>query len=78
MLRLKEKAEPEAIDAITVCDDLKREGKLEEAGGAGLRPLAAHAGARRSTPCATTRKIVRDHSILRRLLATRARDPGAA
>ena len=34
MLRLKEKAEPEAVDAITVCDDLKREGKLEEAGGA--------------------------------------------
>ena len=33
MLRLKEKAEPEAIDAITVCDDLTREGKITEAGG---------------------------------------------
>src|SRR5680860_307391 len=35
MLGLKEKAEPEAVDAITVCDDLRREGKLEEAGGDG-------------------------------------------
>src|ERR671917_2184777 len=34
MIRLKEKAEPEAVDAITVCDDLTREGKIDEAGGA--------------------------------------------
>ena len=33
MLRLKEKAEPEAVDAITVCDDLRRAGELDEAGG---------------------------------------------
>ena len=33
MVRLKQKAEPEAIDAITVCDDLRRENLLEEAGG---------------------------------------------
>ncbi len=33
MLRLKEKAEPEAVDALTVCDDLRRNGELEEAGG---------------------------------------------
>ena len=32
MIRLKEKAEPEAVDALTVCDDLKRAGELEEAG----------------------------------------------
>src|ERR671916_32933 len=32
MIRLKEKAEPEAVDAITVCDDLRRAGELEEAG----------------------------------------------
>ena len=33
MVRLKEKAEPEAVDALTVCDDLGRAGELEEAGG---------------------------------------------
>src|SRR5919202_1475710 len=33
MVRLKEKAEPEAVDAITVSDDLKRAGELDEAGG---------------------------------------------
>ena len=32
-MRLKEKAEPEAVDALTVCDDLERTGELEEAGG---------------------------------------------
>src|SRR5919198_1353333 len=33
MIRLKEKAEPDAVDALTVCDDLRRAGELEEAGG---------------------------------------------
>ena len=33
MIRLKEKAEPEAVDALTVCDDLRSQGALEEAGG---------------------------------------------
>ena len=33
MVRLKEKAEPEAVDALTVCDDLQRAGELEDAGG---------------------------------------------
>ncbi|MEJ7750094.1 MAG: replicative DNA helicase [Thermoleophilaceae bacterium] len=33
MHELKEKAEPEAIDALTVCEQLKRMGSLEEAGG---------------------------------------------
>jgi replicative DNA helicase len=28
MIRLKEKAEPEAVDALTVCDDLRRAGRL--------------------------------------------------
>jgi replicative DNA helicase len=69
MIRLKEKAEPEAIDAITVCDDLRREGKLEEAGGAAyvhsLPTLVPSVHAVRDYA-----KIVRDHSILRRLLAT--------
>ena len=72
MLRLKQKAEPEAIDAITVCDDLKREGKLEEAGGQSyihsLPTLVPSVHAVRDYA-----KIVRDHSILRRLLIS-ARD----
>ena len=69
MLRLKQKAEPEAIDAITVCDDLKREGKLEEAGGQSyvhsLPTLVPSVHAVRDYA-----KIVRDHSILRKLLVS--------
>jgi replicative DNA helicase len=67
MMRLKEKAEPEAVDAITVCDDLKREGKLDEAGGAAyvhsLPTMVPAAGAVRDYA-----RIVRDHAMLRRLL----------
>ena len=33
MIRLKEKADPEAVDALTVCDDLRANGALDEAGG---------------------------------------------
>jgi replicative DNA helicase len=33
MIRLKEKAEPEAVDALTVCDDLRSHGELDKAGG---------------------------------------------
>jgi replicative DNA helicase len=33
MIRLKEKADPEAVDALTVCDELRSQGVLEEAGG---------------------------------------------
>ncbi|HWM36586.1 MAG TPA: DnaB-like helicase N-terminal domain-containing protein, partial [Streptomyces sp.] len=33
MIRLKEKADPEAVDALTVCDDLRSQGGLDEAGG---------------------------------------------
>ena len=67
MMRLKEKAEPEAVDAITVCDDLKREGQLDEAGGSpyihSLPTMVPAAGAVRDYA-----RIVRDHAILRRLL----------
>src|SRR5690606_18408679 len=67
MMRLKEKAEPEAVDAITVCDDLKRAGELDEAGGAAyvhsLPAMVPAAGAVRDYA-----KIVRDHAVLRRLL----------
>jgi replicative DNA helicase len=67
MIRLKEKAEPEAVDALTVCDDLKRAGELEEAGGeAFVHSLPTvvpavgnvlHYG-----------RIVKDYALLRRLL----------
>ncbi len=84
MLRLKEKAEPEAVDVITVCDDLRREGELEEAGGAdyvhSLPTLVPAAGAVRDYA-----RIVSEHAMLRRLLgaareiqenvATRGNDP---
>ena len=69
MVRLKQKAEPEAIDAITVCDDLRRENLLEEAGGQAyvhsLPTLVPSVHAVRDYA-----KIVRDHSILRKLLVT--------
>ena len=68
MIRLKQKAEPEAIDAITVCDDLRRENKLEEAGGQAyihaLPTLVPSVHAFEDYA-----RIVRDHSILRKLLS---------
>jgi len=86
MLRLKEKAEPEAVDALTVSDDLGRHGELEEAGGAAyihaLPTMVPAAGAVRDYA-----RIVRDHAMLRRLLgaareiqenvATQSGDPRA-
>ena len=67
MLRLKEKAEPEAVDALTVSDDLGRHNELEEAGGAAyihaLPTMVPAAGAVRDYA-----RIVRDHAMLRRLL----------
>ena len=69
MLRLKNKPQPEAIDVVTVCDDLKRAGELEQAGGEAyvhslpsmVEALGNHAHYAR---------IVKDHSILRSVLAT--------
>jgi len=67
MLALKEKAEPEAVDAITVCDELDRRGMLEEAGGSSylhaLPTMVPAAGAVRDYA-----RIVREHSMLRALL----------
>lgn len=67
MLALKEKAEPEAVDAITVCDELGRAGKLAEAGGAAyvhaLPTMVPAAGAVRDYA-----RIVGEHAMLRRLL----------
>ena len=69
MIRLKEKAQPEAIDVVTVCDDLKRAGELEEAGGeAYVHSLPAMVEALGNH--AHYARIVKDHSILRNVLAT--------
>src|SRR5437588_1265898 len=69
MIRLKEKAEPEPVDAVTVCDELTRSGELEEAGGTAyvhslptLVPAAANAR--------HYGRIVKEHAMLRRLLDT--------
>jgi replicative DNA helicase len=69
MRRLKEKAEPEAVDALTVSDDLKRSGELEEAGGESyvhsLPTVVPAVG-----NVLHYARIVKDHSMLRRLLVT--------
>jgi replicative DNA helicase len=69
MIRLKEKAEPEAVDALTVCDDLRRAGRLEDAGGEAyihsLPTVVPAVGA-----VMHYARIVRDDALLRSLLAT--------
>ena len=69
MLRLKDKAEPEPVDVLTVCDELERAGQLEEVGGSeyvhslpNLVPAAANAR--------QYARIVREHAMLRGLLDT--------
>src|SRR6266480_2988264 len=69
MLRLKDKAEPEPVDVLTVCDELERRGQLEEVGGSeyvhslpNLVPAAANAR--------QYARIVREHAMLRGLLDT--------
>ena len=54
MIRLKEKAEPEAVDALTVCDDLRSARRARGGGRRGLRPLAAHGGPGGRARCSTT------------------------
>src|SRR3954470_5607441 len=69
MVRLKERTEPEAVDPLTVCDDLKRAGELEEAGGQdyvhSLPTVVPAAGA-----FIDYARRVKDYAILRRLLDT--------
>jgi replicative DNA helicase len=69
MIRLKEKVDPEPIDVLTVSEELTRAGELEEAGGTGyvhsLPNLVPAAGNVRQYA-----RIVKDHSLLRRLLDT--------
>ncbi len=67
MVRLRDKSEPEPVDALTVCEDLKRSGELEQAGGTAfvhsLPSLVPAAGNVRHYA-----RIVKDHALLRRLL----------
>ncbi len=69
MIRLKEKAAPEAIDAVTVCDDLKRAGELEQAGDEAyvhsLPTVVIAAG-----NVLDYARIVREHALMRRMLDT--------
>jgi replicative DNA helicase len=68
MIRLKEKAEPEAVDALTVSEDLRRAGELDKAGGAGyihsLPTLVPAVGA-----VLDYARIVKENALLRSLLS---------
>jgi replicative DNA helicase len=67
MRRLKEKPAPEAVDPVTVCDELARAGELEEVGGAAyvrsLPDMVPAAGNHRHYA-----RIVKQHALLRKLL----------
>ena len=68
MLRLKEKPEPEPIDALTVSEELARGGELEEAGG----PAYVHSLPNLVPAAGNVRhyaRIVKEHALMRRLLA---------
>jgi replicative DNA helicase len=69
MIRLKEKADPEPVDVLTVSDELERSGQLAEVGGGeyvhslpNLVPAAANAR--------QYARIVKEYAMLRRLLET--------
>src|SRR4051795_4589348 len=71
MIRLKEKATPEAVDALTVAEELRRSGELERAGGEpylhSLPTIVPAVGA-----VLDYARIVKEHSLLRSVLrATR-------
>src|ERR671919_2121725 len=72
MIRLKEKAEPEAVDALTVCDDLRSHGELEAAGGEeyvhSLPTVVPAVGA-----VLDYARIVRDDALMRGILDTTRR-----
>ncbi|HEY6780754.1 MAG TPA: replicative DNA helicase, partial [Thermoleophilaceae bacterium] len=69
MIRLKEKAEPEAVDVVTVSDELRRGNELEQAGGDSyvhsLPTIAPAPGAYLHHA-----RIVKEHALLRRILNT--------
>jgi replicative DNA helicase len=67
MRRLKEKRDPEAVDAVTVCDELARAGELEEAGG----PAYIHSLPSMVPAAGNVRhyaRIVKQHALLRKFL----------
>ena len=68
MIRLKEKAEPDAVDALTVSEDLRRAGELEKAGGEtylhSLPTVVPAVGA-----VLDYARIVKENALLRSLLA---------
>ena len=71
MIRLKEKATPEAVDALTVAEELRRSSELDKAGGEGylhsLPTVVPAVGA-----VLDYARIVKEHSLLRSVLkATR-------
>jgi replicative DNA helicase len=72
MIRLKEKAEPEAVDALTVCDDLRSHGELEAAGSDAyvhsLPTVVPAVGA-----VLDYARIVRDDALMRGILDTTRR-----
>ena len=72
MIRLKEKAEPEAVDALTVCDDLRSHGELEAAGTEAyvhsLPTVVPAVGA-----VLDYARIVRDDALMRGILDTTRR-----
>jgi replicative DNA helicase len=69
MLRLKEKPEPEAVDWVTVGEELRRSGELEQAGGIdyvhSLPSIVAALG-----NVGHYAQIVKDNATLRRVLTT--------
>src|ERR687895_371202 len=71
-IRLKEKADPEAVDALTVCDDLRSHGELEAAGSEAyvhsLPTVVPAVGA-----VLDYARIVRDDALMRGILDTTRR-----
>jgi replicative DNA helicase len=69
MVHLREKAEPEPVDALTVSEELTRSGELDAAGGTAyvhsLPSMVPAIGNVRHYA-----RIVKDHSLLRSLLGT--------
>jgi replicative DNA helicase len=69
MIRLKEKAEPEAVDALTVAEELRRGGDLEKAGGEpyvnSLPTVVPALGA-----VLDYARIVKENALLRSILST--------
>jgi replicative DNA helicase len=69
MIRLKEKATPEAVDALTVAEELRRAGELEKAGGEAylhsLPTVVPAVGA-----VLDYARIVRDDALMRGILDT--------